>query len=202
MNIDEENKAREFYIKSTIKGTHTPPNMVELNYLDLLKLMHSYAQEQIKNLGLFSVSSSLPSDEEFETALEKEAFRVPYDGSNNYYDEPTLKHWCKCWEWVKNAVSNSALAKAETKEEQLTIPVVSNWVACDELLPEHLQTVWLANKEKQWVCLGCLVDTNEGWHWAESNGVIYVDEGKIVSECESDDLDVTHWCALPDPPCC
>lgn len=79
---------------------------------------------------------------------------------------------------------------------------VNNWVACDDRLPEHLQTVWLANKEKQWVCLGCLVDTNEGWHWAESNGVIYVDEGKIVSECESDDLDVTHWCALPKPPCC
>lgn len=86
-------------------------------------------------------------------------------------------------------------------DRHLTIPDVNNWVACDERLPEHLQTVWLANKEKQWVCLGCLVDTNEGWHWAESNGVIYVDEGKIVSECESDDLDVTHWCALPEPPC-
>jgi hypothetical protein len=75
-------------------------------------------------------------------------------------------------------------------------------VACDDRLPEHLQTVFLANKEKQWVCLGCLVDTNEGWHWAESNGVIYVDEGKIISECESDDLNVTHWCALPEPLCC
>jgi hypothetical protein len=121
MNIDEENKAREFYIKSTIKGTHTPPNMVELNYLDLLKLMHSYAQEQVKNLGLFSVSGSLPSDEEFETALEKEAFRVPYDGSNNYYDEPTLKHWCKCWEWVKNAVSNSALQNNNKLIENMCI---------------------------------------------------------------------------------
>lgn len=60
----------------------------------------------LKLLGLQNVSGSLPSDEEFETALEKEAFRVPYDGSNNFYDEPTLKHWRKCWEWVKNAVSN------------------------------------------------------------------------------------------------
>jgi hypothetical protein len=91
---------------------------------------------------------------------------------------------------------------ANSDNGKLSIPDVSNWVACDERLPENLQTVWLANKEKQWVCLGCLVDTNEGWHWAESNGVIYVDEGKIVSECESDDLNVTHWCALPDPPCC
>ena len=94
------------------------------------------------------------------------------------------------------------MTKLECLVKDCFIPDVNNWVACDERLPEHLQTVWLANKEKQWVCLGCLVDTNEGWHWAESNGVIYVDECKIVSECESDDLDVTHWCALPKPPCC
>jgi len=53
------------------------------------------------------VISSLPSDEEFETALEKEAFRVPYDGSDNYYDEPTIKHWRKCWGWVKSVVDNA-----------------------------------------------------------------------------------------------
>lgn len=74
------------------------------------------------------------------------------------------------------------------------------WISCDDRLPDHLQTVWLANNISGWIALGCLVITNEGWHWAESNGVIYVDEGKIVSECESDDLDVTHWCALPKPP--
>ena len=57
MNIDEENKVKEFYIKSDINGIHTPrTNMVEINYLDMLKLMHSYAQEQVKNLGLFSVN--------------------------------------------------------------------------------------------------------------------------------------------------
>lgn len=102
------------------------------------------------------------------------------------------------WDNLENKVNELQ----EVVNKNCNIPDVNNWVACDERLPEHLQTVWLANKEKQWVCLGCLVDTNEGWHWAESNGVIYVDEGKIVSECESDDLDVTHWCALPEPPCC
>ena len=82
------------------------------------------------------------------------------------------------------------------------------WVACDERLPEHLQTVWLSNAEKQWVCLGCLVENDDqseseyNYHWAEGNGVVYVENGVIVSECESDDLDVTHWCALPKPPCC
>lgn len=60
----------------------------------------------VNNCIIPDVSGSLPSDEEFETALEKEAFRVPYDGSNNFYDEATLKHWRKCWEWVKNSVSN------------------------------------------------------------------------------------------------
>lgn len=74
----------------------------------LLKVWNECEQDKVvnKNDLLPDVSGSLPSDEEFETALEKEAFRVPYDGSNNFYDEPTLKHWRKCWEWVKNAVSN------------------------------------------------------------------------------------------------
>tara|TARA_R110000772_G_scaffold94923_1_gene193154 strand:+ start:367 stop:567 length:201 start_codon:yes stop_codon:yes gene_type:complete len=56
MNIDEENKAKEFYIKSAINGIHTPrTNMVEINYLDMLKLMHSYSQEVVKNLSISDV---------------------------------------------------------------------------------------------------------------------------------------------------
>ena len=40
MNIEEQNKAREFYFDSDIDGLHcTITNTVELNYLDLLKLM-------------------------------------------------------------------------------------------------------------------------------------------------------------------
>lgn len=77
---------------------------------------------------------------------------------------------------------------------------VSGWVAVTDALPKPLQTVWLTNG-KGWVCLGCLVESDGGWHWAESNGVIYIENGEIVSECESEDLDVNFWHELPKPPC-
>lgn len=77
---------------------------------------------------------------------------------------------------------------------------VCGWVAVTDALPKALQTVWLTNG-KGWCCLGCLVEDAEGWHWAESNGVIYIENGEIVSECESEDLDVNYWHELPKPPC-
>jgi hypothetical protein len=59
MNIEEENKAKEYYISSDINGIHTPrTNMVELNQLDLYKLMHGFAQEEVKKLKLCGVSRS------------------------------------------------------------------------------------------------------------------------------------------------
>lgn len=71
-----------------------------------------------------------------------------------------------------------------------------SWFSVDKKLPEALETVWLTNG-KNFVCLGCLVEDNEGWHWAESNGVIYLEGDKIVSECESEDLEVKYWKPLP-----
>lgn len=67
--------------------------------------------KQVKNCFLYNgnnknSNSLFPSDEEFEKALEKEAFRVPYDGSNNFYDESTLEHWRNCWKWTKNAIND------------------------------------------------------------------------------------------------
>lgn len=88
----------------------------------------------------------------------------------------------------------------ETANHLLDLFAVSGWVAVTDALPKPLQTVWLTNG-KGWVCLGCLVESDGGWHWAESNGVIYVENGEIVSECESEDLDVNFWNELPKPPC-
>jgi hypothetical protein len=77
---------------------------------------------------------------------------------------------------------------------------LNGWVAVADDFPEHLQTVWLTNG-KGWVGLGCRVEDPEGgWHWAESNGLIYIENGEIVSECESEDLDVIFWHPLPKPP--
>lgn len=88
----------------------------------------------------------------------------------------------------------------ETANHLLDLFAVSGWVAVKDALPKPLQTVWLTNG-KGWVCLGCLVESDGGWHWAKSNGVIYVENGEIVSECESEDLDVNFWHELPKPPC-
>lgn len=75
-------------------------------------------------------------------------------------------------------------------------PSSSMWQDVEKVLPQPLQTVWLTNG-KGWVQLGCLVESDGGWHWAESNGVIYADGDTIVSECESEDLDVKYWQSLP-----
>ena len=65
--------------------------------------------------------------------------------------------------------------------------MINTWVAVTDALPKPLQTVWLTNG-KGWVCLGCLVESDDGWHLAEGNGVIYIENGEIVSECESEDM--------------
>jgi hypothetical protein len=88
----------------------------------------------------------------------------------------------------------------ESMKPALSKGAVSRWVAVTDALPKALQTVWLTNG-KGWCCLGCLIEDAEGWHWAESNGVIYIENGEIVSECESEDLDVNFWHELPKPPC-
>lgn len=85
-------------------------------------------------------------------------------------------------------------------------PLVSGWVSVHDALPEILETVWVSNG-KGWTTLGCrtdLYDDGEGgwaWCWAASNGIIYEEDGKIVAECEEDDLDVCLWHRLPVPPC-
>ena len=94
-------------------------------------------------------------------------------------------------------MGNSSL---ENNQPALQQTDVCGWVAVTDALPKPLQTVWLTNG-KGWVCLGCLVESDGGWHWAESNGVIYIENGEIVSECESEDLDVNFWHELPKPPC-
>lgn len=88
-----------------------------------------------------------------------------------------------------------------------TAPTVKaeGWVSVEDKLPEVLETVWVSNG-KGWTALGCRTDyyeNDEGgfdWCWAGSNGIIYEESGKIVSECEEDDLDVRFWHPLPEPP--
>lgn len=74
------------------------------------------------------------------------------------------------------------------------------WISLKEKHPEENQTVWACNINTGYVALCCLV-YEDGWLWAKSNGLIYSENGKIVSECETDDdYDFTHWIPLPELP--
>lgn len=75
---------------------------------------------------------------------------------------------------------------------------LNGWISVSDDKPEPFKTVWISNG-KGWTTLGCLVETSEGWHWAETNGIIYEEDGFIVSECESDDLEVNFWHSCPIP---
>jgi len=95
--------------------------------------------------------------------------------------------------------------RASQNESNSTDPLlgldnVISWVVVENGLPDELETVWISNGQG-WTTLGCLVYAEGGWHWAETNGVIYQEKGKIVSECEPDDLNVKFWHRLPEPPC-
>jgi hypothetical protein len=74
------------------------------------------------------------------------------------------------------------------------------WIDVNVQLPDELETVFISNG-KGWTSIGCVVYVQDcGWVWAETNGIIYEENGKIVSECEIDDLDVKFWHKLPKPP--
>ena len=62
MDIEKEELAKKFYLESDIEGIHfTETNEVRLNYLDLLKLMNGFAEQQVKNNGVLDdVMTELP----------------------------------------------------------------------------------------------------------------------------------------------
>ena len=103
-------------------------------------------------------------------------------------------------ETEKEQIKNSSAAGAIDATSEEALQVENNgWISVDKDLPKHLETVFISNG-KGWTSIGCLVGFDDGYHWAESNGVIYEENGKIVAECESDDLDVKKWHPFPLPP--
>lgn len=59
------------------------------------------------NEVLADVMLSLPSQEEIDEQIDKYAFRVPYDGSNNFYDEVALKHFKAGIEWLLSRIQGN-----------------------------------------------------------------------------------------------
>lgn len=79
----------------------------------------------------------------------------------------------------------------KTKQSPLT-----QWINVDDALPTQYKTVWLTNGNNCW--LGCLVESDGGWHWAVyTGGDLYIENGEIVAECESEDVDVKYWHEVP-----
>ena len=69
------------------------------------------------------------------------------------------------------------------------------WISVNEKLPEPLETVWITNGK--YVKLGGGDVAHNGWLWAAAFDQPYIEDGKIVVDCEFDDLDVTHWHPVP-----
>ena len=61
----------------------------------------------VKNCSIPDVMLSLPSQEEIDEQIDKYAFRVPYDGSNNFYDEVALKHYKAGIEWLLSRIQGN-----------------------------------------------------------------------------------------------
>ena len=93
--------------------------------------------------------------------------------------------------------------KDEIKERKLIPKDENGWIALKDDRPDEKETVWLYNNVSRFLALGCRAwvggDSKEsGWLWSVSNGIIYAENRKIVSECEADDdYEFTHWCPLP-----
>ncbi len=99
---------------------------------------------------------------------------------------------------------NNGIRTIDTTSSQTNAtPIANCWLSFTEGQPEENETVWLYNRHNKFVALGCRIwvmgdDEDAGWLWALSNGSVYSENGKIVSECESDDnYEFTHWCRLP-----
>ena len=82
------------YIKS--EHDHQLPRIAKIIGKD------KFVFEQSINALLYIIETQgidWPSEEESNEILDKKAFRVPYDGSDNFYDESFIKGWKACYEW-------------------------------------------------------------------------------------------------------
>ena len=87
------------YIKS--EHDHQLPRIAKIIGKD------KFVFEQSINALLYIIETQgidWPSEEESNKILDKKAFRVPYDGSDNFYDESFIKGWKACYEWLLNRV--------------------------------------------------------------------------------------------------
>ena len=162
----------------------------EITYSQFLDMMGETIGEKPKDI-LFDTWVNLFVGEK-QANSEKE--RINSDGT--LYIGEGLENYYK--DQLERTGKFKVVAIDATSEEVLKVEN-NGWISVDKDLPNNLETIFISNG-KGWTSIGCLVGFDDGYHWAESNGVIYEENGKIVAECESDDLDVKKWHPLPLPP--
>ena len=57
-------------------------------------------EDKDETLHTSGVRLPLPSQNEIDEQIDLYAFRVPYDGSNNFYNEEALRHYKAGIEWL------------------------------------------------------------------------------------------------------
>lgn len=97
-DMDKDELRKEFYGVMNIKepfGNEYHEDLFEwmVNKIDL-------ASKQ--KLNLSSIGSKRPTDDEIDKWVEEYAFRVPYDGSNNFYDDAAIKHAVAGAKWARD----------------------------------------------------------------------------------------------------
>lgn len=83
---------------------------MQLTFEIVQQMENSNDVQKTTNAGnevLADVMLSLPSQEEIDEQIDKYAFRVPYDGSNNFYDEVALKHYKAGIEWLLSRIQGN-----------------------------------------------------------------------------------------------
>jgi hypothetical protein len=71
------------------------------------KCTDTTGKSEIGNDFIADVRLSLPSQKEIDEQIDGYAFRVPYDGSNNFYDEVALKHYKAGIEWLLKRIKGN-----------------------------------------------------------------------------------------------
>jgi hypothetical protein len=176
-------------------------NCPECGSDDFEDINENEIQEHIKKLqSMLSLhgSKSLPTDEEIEQELGQrindEYCRIGGDKDPSISSSITWQQFVEGY----SKVFMEAVVYMQSKTALTYKP--TEWISVEDRLPDDLETVWLANMKKDWIWIGCLAvfDSEGNWTWAETNMSVYIEDNKIVAECESEDLDVTHWMPLPE----
>jgi hypothetical protein len=65
--------------------------------------------------------------------------------------------------------------------------------------PEENQLVWLLDYNRKFIWLGYYEYLpNKGWFFSVSNGLFYIENNRIIADCEIEDCEITHWHPVPN----